>query len=100
MVQSDVISRRSDLCPDNKTDNSDMTLLPENLFVKAIDIEMHDLVAANLMKDDIVKDVIEALKSNGTPPIKSRSLTGKLKTGYYSSEIGVTCQTPPIYEKE
>ena len=71
MVQSDTLSRRSDSCPNNETDNMDITLLPDSLFIQAIDTEMHDLITTNLMKDDIVKDEIKVLKSNGTPPIKS-----------------------------
>ena len=58
-----------------------MTLLPDFLFVKAINIEMHDLVATNLMKDDIIKDAIEALKSKGTPPIKSALSDWKIENG-------------------
>ena len=65
MVQSDALSRRADLCPEDETDNVDDTLLPDELFVKAIDVEMHNLIATQLMKDDIVKDAIEALKSKG-----------------------------------
>ena len=81
MVQSDALSRRADLCPENETDNADVTLLPDKLFVKAIDIEMHDLITTHLMKDDIVKDAIEALKSKGLPPIKSVLTDWKIEDG-------------------
>ena len=81
MVQSDALSRRSDLCPDDKTDNMDITLLPNSLFIQTIDTEMHNLVTTNLMKDNIVKDAIEALKSNGTPPIKSALSDRKINDG-------------------
>ena len=40
MVQSDTLSRRVDHVPDKDTDNEDMTLLPEKLFVKFIDADM------------------------------------------------------------
>ena len=33
MVQSDALSRRPDFVPDNDTDNDDMTMLPEKLFI-------------------------------------------------------------------
>ena len=81
MVQSDTLSRCSDLCPDDETDNMDITLLPDSLFIQAIYTEMHDLIATNLMKDNIVKDAIEALKSNGTPPIKSALSDWKIDDG-------------------
>ena len=81
MVQSDALSRRSDLCPDDETDSMDITLLPNSLFVQTIDTEMHNLIATNLMKDNIIKDAIEALKSNGTPPIKSALSDWKIDDG-------------------
>ena len=81
MVQSDALSRCSDLYPDDETDHMDITLLPNSLFVQTIDTEMHNLVATNLMKDDIIKDAIEALKSNGTPPIKSALSDWKINDG-------------------
>ena len=81
IVPSNTLSRWSDLCPDDEEDNADMTLLPDFLFVKAINIEMHDLVATNLMKDDIIKDAIEALKSKGMPPIKSALSDWKIENG-------------------
>ena len=53
MVQSDALSKCSDLCPNDETNNMDITLLPNSLFMQTIDTEMHDLVATNLMKDTI-----------------------------------------------
>ena len=97
MVQSNALSRRSDLYPDDETNNMDITLLPDSLFVQTIDTEMHNLIATNLMKDDIVKDAIEALKSNGTPP---HSLIGKSTMDYYSSKTGVTSLIHQAYENE
>lgn len=81
MVQSDALSRRPNLCPDNETDNTDITLLPDELFVKTIDTEMHNLIATHLMKDDIIKDAVEALKSKGAPPIKSALTNWKIEDG-------------------
>ena len=81
MVQSDTLSRHYDLCPNDEPDNMDITLLPDSLFIQTINTEMHNLIATNLMKDDIVKDAIEALKSNGTPPIKSVLSDWKINDG-------------------
>ena len=81
MVQSDALSRHSDLCPNDETDNMDITLLPDSLFIQTINTEMHNLIATNLMKDDIVKDAIEALKSNGKPQIKSALSKWKINNG-------------------
>jgi hypothetical protein len=78
MVQLDALSRRVDLHPDEDNDNEDMTLLPDDLFVKTIDTETHSLLVAALMKDDLVKSAVEALKTGGIPPIKSALTDWKL----------------------
>jgi hypothetical protein len=46
MVQSDALSRRADLHPDEDNDNEDMTLLPDELFMKVIDTEMHSIIGS------------------------------------------------------
>jgi hypothetical protein len=71
MVQSDALSQRADLHPDEDNNNEDMTLLPDELFMKVINSEMHSLLVTALMKDDLVKSAVEALKTGGIPPIKS-----------------------------
>jgi hypothetical protein len=81
MVQSDALSRRADLHPDEDNDNENMTLLPDELFMKVIDTETHSLLVTALMKDDLVKSAIEALKTGGIPPIKSALTDWKLEDG-------------------
>jgi hypothetical protein len=81
MVQSDALSRRADLHPDEDNDNKDMMLLPDELFVKVIDTEMHSLLVAVLMKDNLVKSAVEVLKTGGIPPIKSTLTDWKLEDG-------------------
>jgi hypothetical protein len=81
MVQSDTLSRRANFHPDEDNDNKDMTLLPDNLFVKVIDTETHSLLVAALMKDDLVKSAVEVLKTGGIPPIKSTLTDWKLEDG-------------------
>jgi hypothetical protein len=81
MIQSDALSRRADLHPDEDNDNEDMTLLPNDLFVKVIDTEMRGLIVTALMKDNLVKAAVEALKSGGIPPIKSALTDWKLDDG-------------------
>ena len=99
MVQSDALSRHSDLCPNDETNNMDITLLPDSLFIQTIDTEMHNLVATNLMKDDIVKDVIEALKSNKTPSIKSALSDWKIDDGllFFKSRCYIP-NTPSLWK--
>ena len=44
MIQSDALSRRPDLIPSKDTDNEDMTLLPDNLFLNLLDLTLQDRV--------------------------------------------------------
>jgi hypothetical protein len=81
MVQSDALSWRADLHPDEDNDNKDMMLLPDDLFVKVIDEETHSLLVTALMKDDLVKTAVEALKTGGIPLIKSVLTDWKLEDG-------------------
>ena len=59
MVQSDALSRRPDLCPDNETDNENMIMLPDNMFLNLIDMDLQQKIA---MTDDLDGSVAEALK--------------------------------------
>ena len=40
MVQSDALSQRPDLCPDDDTDNENMIMLPDNMFLNHIDMDL------------------------------------------------------------
>ena len=40
MVQSDALSQRPDLCPDDDTDNENMIILPDNMFLNHIDMDL------------------------------------------------------------
>jgi hypothetical protein len=70
MVQLDALSRRADHTTEEDSDNENMTLLPDTIFVKVLNTELHDLLAEAIMKDDLVIDALRVLKSKGIPPIK------------------------------
>ena len=59
MVQSDALSRRPDLCPENDTDNEDIVMLPHEMFVNLIDTDLQNKIA---MSDDLDGNAAEALK--------------------------------------
>ena len=59
MVQSDALSRRPDLCPDDDTDNENMIMLPDNMFLNLIDMDLQQKIA---MTDDLDGSAAEALK--------------------------------------
>ena len=58
MVQSDALSQRPDLTPENDNDNEDITMLPENLFIHLIDTDLQNRIAEC---QDMDKDATEAL---------------------------------------
>ena len=59
MVQSDALSRRPDLCPGNDTDNENMIMLPDNMFLNLIDMDLQQKI---MMMDDLDGSAAEALK--------------------------------------
>ena len=59
MIQSDALSRRPDLCPENDKDNEDIIMLPDDLFLNLIDLELQKKIA---ISDDLDGNAAEALK--------------------------------------
>ena len=59
MVQSDALSRRPDICPEEDNDNEDIIMLPDELFVSLIDTDLQERIA---MADDLDGNTAEALK--------------------------------------
>ena len=55
MVQSDALSRRPDFVPAKDTDNENMTLLPENLFLNLLDLTLQDHVLGLGQFDNFLK---------------------------------------------
>ena len=60
MVQSDALSRRPDFIPLEDTDNEDVILLPETLFVNLIDTDLQERI---LNCEKLDTDTMEALKT-------------------------------------
>ena len=61
MVQSDALSRRPDLCPEDDTDNENVIMLPDNMFVNLIDVQLQDRIAASKDLDTNVAEVLQLL---------------------------------------
>ena len=59
MIQSDALSRRPDLFPENDNDNEDIIMLPDDLFLNLIDLELQKKIA---ISDDLDGNAAEALK--------------------------------------
>ena len=66
MVISDTLSCRPDLCQE-ENNNDDITLLPNTLFVGAIDLALKDLLATAGWNDSITSDTLQALKEEPAP---------------------------------
>ena len=58
MIQSDMLSHRPDFIPDEDNDNEDITMLPNNLFINLIDLDLQKCIANC---KDLDWDVTEAL---------------------------------------
>ena len=65
MVQSDALSRRPDHCPDEDTDNEDIVMLPDNMFVHLIDVELQDKIARSTDLDGNATEALKLLLENG-----------------------------------
>uniref|UniRef100_A0A0W0G4W4 Pro-pol protein n=1 Tax=Moniliophthora roreri TaxID=221103 RepID=A0A0W0G4W4_MONRR len=70
MVQSDTLSQCEDHILNKDNDNEDIVLLPEWLFINAIDVELRDKLTEHLGTDDFHKATLEALTTTGLLPIK------------------------------
>src|SRR5277367_6515691 len=71
MIQSDALSHRPDLCPDDDHDNEDKVLLTDSMFINAINLKLKDLIISLTNDDDILKSVIQAFQSSGPFPLNS-----------------------------
>jgi len=85
MIQSDALSRRPDHVPEKDTDNEDIVLLPDELFIRLINMELAKLIESAAASDEFVKDMDKVLSTKGVPPIKSNLLDWKIEDGvlYY-----------------
>ena len=66
MVILDTLSRRPDLCQE-ENNNNNMMLLPDTLFVSAIDLAFKDLLATAGWNNSITRDALQTLKEGPTP---------------------------------
>ncbi|ESK83201.1 hypothetical protein Moror_3299 [Moniliophthora roreri MCA 2997] len=71
MMQADTLSRLNNKSKEEDNDNEDVVLLPEQLFVKGINLDLGTEIAERLGPDDFYKSALEQLLHQGMPPIKS-----------------------------
>ena len=70
MVQSDTLSRLQNLNLEDN-DNDDMVLLPDHLFISAMDVALADKIRTVQAKDQVVIDALAAAKDGTVLPMKS-----------------------------
>jgi len=70
MVQSDALSRRPDHVPEEDTDNEDLVLLPDKLFINLVNTKLAEIVKSAATSDELVKDMANILSMKGVPTIK------------------------------
>ena len=58
MVATDALSRRADWSIGLEHDNKDMVALPESLWIRLVDTELQDAIAAAQKEDNLVWDTI------------------------------------------
>jgi len=81
MVQSDALSRRPDHVPEEDTDNEDLVLLPDKLFIKLVNIELAKMIESAATSDELVKDMTNVLSTKGVPTIRSNLSDWKIEDG-------------------
>jgi hypothetical protein len=65
MIQSDALSHRPDFYLDDDDDNTDITLLPDDLFVSLVDLELQRRITNSDSYDSTAADAIKLLLDNG-----------------------------------
>ena len=81
MAGPDALSRHPDHTPADDTDNDNVTLLPQSLFVNLIDASLAGKIATSSDSDPIVITALSAIESDMPLPFKSRLVDLAYKGG-------------------
>jgi len=71
MIQSDALSRRPDFYLEDDDDNTDITLLSNDLLVNLVDLDLQQRIASSDSYDSTAADAIKLLLDNGPSAAKS-----------------------------
>ena len=72
MILSDVHSQRPDFIPEGDDDNNNLTMLPDNLFIDLIDVDLQKRIANCETLDKDVTDALALLLDQGPTTVKSQ----------------------------
>ena len=81
MVQSDALSRQPDHIPDEDTDNKDLVLLPDKLFINLVNVELAKMIESAATSDELVQNMTNILSVKGVPLIKSNLSDWEIEDG-------------------
>ena len=65
MIQSDALSRWPDFIPDKDMDNEDIMMLPDNLFIQLLDIDLQRRIANTHEHDEEVTKALSTMLEQG-----------------------------------
>jgi len=68
MVVADALSQQADWSTGLEHDNEDVVTLPESLWVRLVDMELQDTVAAGQQEDNLVRDAVAKLSDPSVSP--------------------------------
>ena len=72
MVQSDALSQRPDFVPEEDTDNEDVTMLPDALFINLIDTELQERILSCERFDSDAMEALKTLLEEGPTTIRNQ----------------------------
>ena len=95
MIQSDTLFQWPDHITD-EIDNNDIIVLPDDIFIKLIDLELQDKIKNETAKDDFFVKALQAMKENGPLPIRFSLEEWNIKEGmlFFKNR----CYIPPHKE--
>jgi hypothetical protein len=83
-IQADSLSQRPDLCPQG-TDNEDVIVLPEHLFINLIDMELQKKIANARNMDYYAAEAIKKLLEQGPKEAKKNLIGWEVEELMYCS---------------
>ena len=72
IVQSDALSRRPDFTPEEDTDNKNITMLPDELFISLIDTELQERILTCEKLDSNAMEALKVLLEEGSTTIQNQ----------------------------
>ena len=70
MIESDALSQRPDHCARDDTDNTDVVMLPADLFIKLIDLDLQKRIADSEILDKDAKGALTLFTEQGPDTLR------------------------------